>query len=383
METIDYFTPATGLIIVLTQVTTTIVTGTGRRRRVTTNTQTKTTYGSGFIVDGVLENNLLRDSSSSTYPIVASVAHLIPTTGSNRYFFKLFDTNTKISKIYELNLVSYNRSVDLCIFDFITSIVGPLCLQWRRDSDVKSGEQCYVVGYPLGDAQLSIVDGSVRDPTYCMSNLSSGIDQIYHSAPATNGNSGGCILDKNGKIIGVHAWGYYQNSNLTYENFSGGPSTKSAYPILSFMLNNKSLAIQKYHPRVALGMYGSILDDIFRIIHLNNTHVQALDGVIVQSIVPNNGTTLYSIDTHNKKNGTIKIGVNDIITHIFDLSKNEYIPIGYTKDSPVNILFPRNLTSSIQIRVRKAPNYDISHDVTIDIPYIQYPSLDSFYSNFI
>jgi hypothetical protein len=384
MNSIDSFTSAAGLIIVLTEVITTTVTGSGRRRRVTTNTETKINYGSGFIVDGQLENNLLRDSSSSTYPIVIGVAHVIPTIGTSRYFLKLFDRNTKLSKLYELNLVSYNRSVDLCIFDFITPIVDPLCLQWRKDTDVNTGEPCYLIGFPLGDAQLSVAHGSVRDPTYCFSNLSSGIDQIYHSAPATDGNSGSCILDKDGKIIGIHAWGYIQDRNLVkYENFSGGPSTKSSYPILSFMLNNQSLKIQKYHPRIALGIYANILDDIFRIKYFNNTYIQAIDGIVVQEIIPNKGSSLYSVDTHNKKNGTIKIQINDIITHIFDLSKNEYIPIGYTKDSPVNILFPRNLTSSIKIKLRKAPNYDISHDVTIDTPYIQYPSLDSFYSNFI
>lgn len=381
MSSIDSYIPAAGLIVVITQITTVSYVGRGRNRRAVTNTITKTSFGSGFITDGLIENDVLKNNTSTTYPIVVSVAHLIPEQGDNRYFFKIFDNITKLSKLYELNLVSYNRSVDLCIFDFITPIVSPLCLQWNL-SEIKSGEQCHVIGFPLGDAQLSIANGNVRDPTYCFSDLASGIDQIYHSVPVTNGNSGSCIVDKDGKIIGVHAWGL-ENENMKYENFCGGPSTKSAYPILSFMLNNKSLAINKYHPRVCLGVYTKIVNDIFRIINFNNESIKNIDGMIIESIASNSGNKIYSVDTHNKKTGTTKIAVNDIITHIFDVSRNEYVEIGYTKDAPVNILFPRNLTSSIRLKLRKPPLYDIENEITIDTPYSFPIALDTFYSTFI
>jgi S1-C subfamily serine protease len=368
MTTIDAFIPAIGLIVVLSQVTTISYVGRGRRRQEVRNTVTNVSYGSGFIVDGVLLGDQLRNSSTSESPIIVSVAHLIPTQGTNRYFFKLFDTITQLSKLYELNLVAYNRSSDICIFNFITPIANPMCLEWNLD-DIKSGSTCYVAGFPLGDAQLSITDGVVRDPTYCFSNLATGIDQIYHSVPATNGNSGSCILDIFGRIIGIHAWGYFQTPNgITFENFCGGPSTKCAYVIVSKMLSRVQISNQKYYPRIGLGIECRIVNDIFRIIYFDNEYIKNTDGIIIDRIFQNQGATQYAIDTYNKGSQSLKISVNDMITHIFDVSQNEFIPIGYSKTSPGLVLFRNTLTSSssFKIKIRKPPQYDVEHEITLN-----------------
>lgn len=368
MTTIDTFIPAIGLIVVLSQVTTISYVGRGRRRQAVSNTVTHVSNGSGFIVDGQLEGDQLRNSTSTNNPIVISVAHVLPTQGVNRYFIKLFDSVTQLSKIYELNLLAYNRSVDLCIFNFITPITDPLCLQWNLDH-LKPGASCYIAGFPIGDAQLSIADGVVRDPTYCFSNLATGIDQIYHSVPTTNGNSGSCILDTSGRIIGIHAWGYFQNSNvITFENFCGGPSTKCAYVILSKMLSRVQISNQKYYARNGLGIQCRIVNDIFRIIHFDNQNVKNTDGIIIDRIVPNQGTIQYAIDTYNRGPQLLKIAVNDMITHIQDLSENEFIPIGYSKVSPGLVLFKNTLSSSssFKIKIRKAPQYDIEHEIILN-----------------
>jgi hypothetical protein len=47
-----------------------------------------------------VENGLLKNDTISPTPIVISVSHLIPMEGTNKYYLKLFDENTKISKIY-------------------------------------------------------------------------------------------------------------------------------------------------------------------------------------------------------------------------------------------------------------------------------------------
>jgi hypothetical protein len=375
MVTMDTFIPAIGLVVVLTEVTTITYVGRGRRRQAVTNTVTQVSNGSGFIVDGVLQGDRLRNSTTSGNPIVVSVAHVIPTQGTNRYFFKLFDSVTQLSKIYELNLMAFNRSADICIFNFITPITNPLCLEWNLD-DIKSGSNCYVGGFPLGDAQLSIADGVVRDPTYCFSNLATGIDQIYHSVPTTNGNSGSCILDVSGRIIGVHAWGYFQNPNgITFENFCGGPSTKCVYYIISKMVSRVTISNEKYFPRLGLGIECSIINDIFRIIKISNQYIQNSDGIIIEKIHPNQGTTQYAIDTYNKSSQNPKIAVNDIITHIQDLtdySDNpnniDYIQIGYCRVSPGIVLFNNTLTSSssFKIKIRKAPQYDVEYEITLN-----------------
>ena len=394
MSDINCFSPAIGLMVVLSAVTTI----TTVRRRPVSNTVTKVSYGSGFIVDGVVEDTcgcgvLLRNATSTTNPIVVSVAHVIPTQGVNQYFFKLFnrtfnDPQTKILNIYELNLIAFNRTSDIAVFEFKTPISNPLCLQWNN-CDLNSGSNCYVAGFPLGNAQLSIAGGSIRDPTYCFSNLATGIDQIYHSVPTTNGNSGSCILDTSGAIIGIHAWGLNQYSDIiTFENFCGGPSTKCAFTIVSQMISQPQNVVNKYYARYGLGIETRIIDDIFRIINFNNENIKNIDGIIINEIFPNKGTTLYTIDTYNKNTQTTpKIGPKDIITHIYDTKDELYedkldawIPVGYGSVSPGLMLF-KNTTNpaptSLKIKIRKPPLYNTEYAITFNNIYKIPESIDA------
>jgi hypothetical protein len=380
---ISNLSPSVGLIVVVSSFVTTSTTGTGRRARTVTTTRSEVKLGTGFIVDGELQNGKLRNQTNSSRPIIVSVSHIIPKDSQNKYFIKFFDKVSKLSVIYELVLIASNYSVDLCIyeFDLKNQINNPLCLQWET-SEIVAGNPCYLIGYPLGDAQQSIVKGAVRDPTYCLPNLQSGIDQIYHSAPATNGNSGSCILNSDGKIIGIHSWGYNRIPNVDFENFVGGPASHCIFDILSYMLfNSNNLNLndtKKFFNRSILGIRATIINDVFKIINMNISSLKELDGILIKEILPNK-----TIDLHNKRNNTIKIDLNDIITHIFDTSGNE-IGIGYTKESPVNILFLHPLYTNLKIKIRKAnQNYQTPIDIELLNPVRMISSEDVYFSNLL
>jgi S1-C subfamily serine protease len=374
MTTLNNLSPSVGLILIVSTIITTTTTGTGRRRRTITTTKTDVNYGTGFIVDGEIdENSTLKNRNNSARPIVATVAHLLPFSGNNKYYIKLFDKITKISKIYELSLIAMNRSIDICLFDFITPISNPFCIQWDT-SDVNAGSTCYLIGYPLGDSQQSIVQGTVRDPTYCFSNLGSGIDQIYHSAPATKGNSGSCILNSQCKIIGIHTWGFKNLSgNDDFENFTGGSSTYGIFKIIGHMISKIYVNPEKFCSRVILGIKARIVNDIFRIQYMDISGVQEFDGILVNEILPNK-----TIDNYNKGQGVPKIEINDIITHLNDS------PIGYCKESPVNVLFTLSQNNPIQIKIRKANTvYQNPVDIQLNNPTLFSIQDDSFYANII
>jgi hypothetical protein len=386
---IDYYSQAVGKLIVRTKIVTT-------RRNVQSTRTLPSTNGSAFIIDSSSNNGLFENSPSPNTPIVITVAHMIPseteirktlpnsTTLTNietEYWFKRFDPyyDFQIYKFYKLNLVCYNRSVDLAILEFsnTTPYDGQSMIQWNLDP-IKSGQDCYVIGYPLGDNQFSITHGSVRDPTYCFSNFTFGIDQLYHSAPATEGNSGCCILDVSGKIIGIHSWATGQsvrdvnrtptNNFVLFEDFTGGASTKAAYPILSLMWNNKQrITSTKYYPRVSLGITATIMDDEFRITNFNNQNIKVIDGIRIESII--SGQT---IDTYNKSAPTnSKIEVNDIITHIMNKDGN-FVEVGYMRgEAPVNILFLLPLNSNIQLKIRKASNSYAAPEINITLLNVQ------------
>jgi hypothetical protein len=381
-----------GLIIAITEYT--VVQGRGRRR--TTRIETSVDYGSGFVIDGDMqENGCLKLSENSTRPIVVSVAHIIPTSGTTKYYFKrvLYE---KVD-LFELNLITYNRGLDVCIFDFVDNVTTPndvICLTVNFEYPIYSGKPCYLIGHPIGDAQISVASGVVRDPTYCFSNLASGMDQLYHSAPATNGNSGSCILDQSGILIGIHAWAWDTQKGVL-ENFSGGLSASCLVHCLNLMMATEDASSNKYFSRKGLGITARILDDVFRIANLNNNNIKNIDGIIVEKILTNIGTKLYSVDTHNKKQGTIKIEVGDIITHIsyppFQNDEGtieyEYASIGYTREPPLMSLMNYNYSSHqskpVTIKLRKAPNYNSEILVVIDTLYRLDISDDTFYSRII
>ena len=394
--TIDYYTHAVGKIIIRNKITT-------RRGTRTTISSDPTENASGFVISGVVEYELLANIPNPENPLIVSVGHIIPSFNAiqarlgrsstlvsmdTEYWFKVYDPYYfyNLYKFYKLKLICYNRSVDLSLFSFHpdTPFDGKLALQWSMNT-VKSGMDCYLIGYPLGDSQFSITNGVVRDPTYCFQNFEFGIDQLYHSAPAAEGNSGCCILDKDGYIIGVHGWSSAQNikdanrnptSNVVgYEVFTGGSSGKMAHRILSYMFQNQNLILpSKYYPRVFLGITGKILDDEFRIDNFTNPNIKNLDGMRIETIL-----STYTIDTYNRTANT-KIEVGDIITYIQDKNGN-FVQIGYLRDSPVNILFELSLTNPIQIKIRKATlSYATEFTLTLNSPKILPESLDSFYS---
>jgi hypothetical protein len=249
--TISEIKYSVGLLFVVSKITIISYTGSGRRRRTITTVKNEVSNGAGFIVNGDLEEiegkMFLKNSSETERPIVCSVAHVIPEipNGDQRYFIKLFDPNTKIPKIFELDLITLNRSIDFCCFDFKNEKPDQiLAIQWSDNTnEIESGSDCFIIGFPFGDSQQSIVKGVVRDSTYCYPDFASGLDQIYHSAPCTNVNSGSCILDSEGKIIGIHAWGYNQSDKTGFENFTGGPASKSIKYILEYMLNHLNLVL--------------------------------------------------------------------------------------------------------------------------------------------
>ena len=372
--------PSVGLIIAKSIISTLVVTGRGRSRKESIFTKTQVAFASGSVIDGSLnELGDLRNRDHSNTPMIATIAHIIPndvvgSTITTEYYVKLFQKNSKISNLYKIALFAYNRGVDLALFGFddITTIngLGLTCFQWARDT-VSSGDVCYLMGYPLGNSQMSIVEGVVRDPTFCFNNFASGVDQIYHSAPATSGNSGSCILDASGRIIGLHGWGL-----PSYENFTGGPCTKSAFPILSHMIKNITQATpQKYFPRLVLGVNGYIVDDVFRVNNFSNqNNLKNIDGILIQNILPNQTIDLYNRNPLNP----IKIDVNDIITDI-DNSK-----VGYSFDAPLNKLFPKTLSQSITITFRKPP-YDNTkvYTRTFTQASVSTPQTDVFNLNII
>ena len=105
-------------------------------------------------------------------------------------------------------VLGYDVDLDIAILstDIGTSI--PLV---RREGKVSTGEKVYALGSSQGYSG-TFTEGVVSTAE----RVENGKRYIQHSAPITNGNSGGPLLDKYAQVIGINDWGRIDGQNLNF-----------------------------------------------------------------------------------------------------------------------------------------------------------------------
>jgi hypothetical protein len=156
---------------------------------ITTKTMTGEEYlGSGFIVDssGVIATN---------FHVVESAEQI--------------NIKLKDGTIYPVSsIIHYDINRDLCLLKVETRNLPSLPL---GDSDsLQIGEKIYCIGNPLG-LEYSFSDGmlsGIRDLR--------GLKYLQFTAPISPGNSGGPIVDMQGKVIGMTTFEILGGQNLNF-----------------------------------------------------------------------------------------------------------------------------------------------------------------------
>ncbi len=80
------------------------------------------------------------------------------------------------------------------------------CLEWGDSRAAVPGTFICVIGDPFGIDAQSISCGVVRDNKYA-ERTTPVIETVFHDVSTYGGNSGSPVLDKDGKVIGVHSYG--------------------------------------------------------------------------------------------------------------------------------------------------------------------------------
>jgi hypothetical protein len=84
-------------------------------------------------------------------------------------------------------------------------------LQMGSSSSLKPGQEVIIIGSALGTLQNSVSRGIVSGLRH-----SGGVTLVQSDAAANPGNSGGPMLDRNGRVVGVLTAGYRESEGLNF-----------------------------------------------------------------------------------------------------------------------------------------------------------------------
>ena len=177
--------------------------------------------GSGFIIDpsGIAVTN----------------AHVVEGAGSiDVYVGGATDPiNAKILGVSECN--------DLAVID-LNGEAFPF-LSWASDA-VKAATNVWAAGFPLGDPQYTIVDGSIAKEKAEGDTAWASLDfTLQHTAQIQPGNSGGPLITEDGRVVGVNYAGFDPGTGT--EQFFAIPATlaKSIVDVLAKGQDQDSIGV--------------------------------------------------------------------------------------------------------------------------------------------
>jgi S1-C subfamily serine protease len=122
-------------------------------------------------------------------------------------------------RIFECEVIGLDGATDVAILKPIgITLTNQAFLEWGSSRDQSNGNGCYVIGNPEAIDIASISAGIIRDNRHFNDALGS-VESVLVDTPGTAGNSGGPIIDKDCKVIGVFTFGEGATGSL-----GGGPA---------------------------------------------------------------------------------------------------------------------------------------------------------------
>ena len=233
--------------------------------------------GQGFWIQG----------PDSNYGYIATAGHVITDSsnpnGSNPISTNIWvHTTYPTNNIYKINgssnvVMGRDKIADVALLR-ITGSTFP-ALTYANSRDVKPGDNVTVIGYPLGFDAQSVTRGVVRDnkatPDVYFSGMGGGfMESVMTDCSIYGGNSGGPLINDDGKWIGILSWGVGSDGAL-----NGGVASYLANAIFSYYMSHYSGSVVSY-PKGYLGVNGAPMD-VLLAVSKNLSNVQ---GYVITSL---------------------------------------------------------------------------------------------------
>jgi hypothetical protein len=166
------------------------------------------------------------------------------------------------SYVRRLSIVGVDGAADVAVLKFDSSITDNTApdpkLQAHltiETSQQEYGATALLLGQPLGEDQLSISQGIIRDPSFTGNPIPPS--SILVDTPSYVGNSGGPILNCECKVIGLSSYSFIDTANSDVaDGFSGGVNGHFLNLIVTTIIDGSRLDTTYTIPRFAKGFIG-------------------------------------------------------------------------------------------------------------------------------
>ncbi|MFC2131597.1 S1C family serine protease [Bacteroidota bacterium] len=159
------------------------------------------------------ENNWIFEGSGSSGFVIKKDNKLYVIT--NVHVIEGYYTKDKTISIYSINGSKYNTKIvggddffDIGVLEF-TDVPGEEieALEFHSDENLRIGEQVFAIGHPMlatGNHQFTVTNGIVSAKNRRMEGTTGRFGMIQHTASLLYGNSGGPLIDEEGRVIGIN-----------------------------------------------------------------------------------------------------------------------------------------------------------------------------------
>ncbi|SDO90793.1 serine protease, S1-C subfamily, contains C-terminal PDZ domain [Streptomyces sp. cf386] len=211
-----------------------------------------------------------------------------------------------------VRLMGSDPCEDLAVLKLATPQEDLKEVEFGDSGDLEQGDEVTAIGYPEGAGDITrekavLTTGVVQSPDVALTDVPSEPElpsTVQHSATLNQGNSGGPLLDSEGKLVGVNTFSI-SGTQGQYNSIS----SDHAEPILPGLADGKS----KNDP--GWGDLWALSDDSFELYFPEDVQADALalkeylqaqeiDGLYVSSVVGNSPA------------GEAKLQADDVITHL-------------------------------------------------------------------
>lgn len=191
-------------------------------------------------------------------------------------------------------VLGYSEEKDIAILSTKCSKSVPLKV---RKTKVKTGDQVYAIGTTEGIFEGTLSEGIVSSAERELD----GSSYIQFTAPVSHGNSGGPLLDKSGRVIGIVSAGWAEGQNINF-----------AIPIaeVDSISRKNPTTLGKLFKQTVETMsdwdffYYDDVDKYVLVFELSNEYEEVLScsGSVEIKIVNSDGVTVYNKSRHFTEN---------------------------------------------------------------------------------